>query len=65
MPTTYNVRVYKLQTRRRVTSAGKTSARYVVRWLVEGQQFSESYRNRTQADSFRSDLMSAARNGEA
>jgi integrase len=65
MKTTYDVRVWKLQSRTRTTRSGKKSTSYVVRWLVAGQRFEEWFRNRTQADSFRSDLVSAARNGEA
>lgn len=65
MTTTYAVRVWKLQTRHRQNSAGKKSSRYVVRWQVNGDRFEKSYPNRAQADSLRSDLMSAARRGEA
>lgn len=60
--TTYKVRIYK--TRQRKNRGGKTTS-YQVRWEVEGRARQESFKLAAQADSFRSDLVSAARKGEA
>lgn len=65
MSTSYDVKVWKIQTRYKTNGQGKrVPARYVVRWQVEGQRFEPSYRNRAQADSFRAELLAAARRGE-
>jgi integrase len=58
--TTYNVRVYKSKVYK-----GKKVTTYYVRWMVDDREWKEPYRNDAQADSFRSSLMTAARNGEA
>ncbi len=60
MITTYNVRIWKTEVYK-----GQRVTTYYVRWSVDGNEFKESYRNKAQAESFRSDLVSAARKGEA
>lgn len=65
MRNSYNVKVWKIQTRYKTNDKGKrVPARYVVRWSVERERFETSYRNLAQADSFRSELLAAARRGE-
>jgi integrase len=58
--TTYNVRVYKTDVYK-----GKKVTTYYVRWKVDGQDWKEPFRNSAQADSFRSELLTASRKGEA
>jgi hypothetical protein len=58
--TTYDVRIWKTETYR-----GKKVVTHRVRWEVGGQRWSDSFRVQAQADSFRSELMTAARKGEA
>ena len=58
--TTYNVRVYKIEVRK-----GKTATSYHVRWRTAAKTWKTAFRNAAQADSFRSSLLAAARNGEA
>lgn len=66
MTTSYDVRVWKLQTRYKKGKNGKrVPTRYVVRWMVGSERFDKTYKNRAQADSFRADLLSASRKGEA
>jgi integrase len=66
MTTTYKVRVFEIQKRYRADDTKRARpARYVVRWSVDRRQFQESFKLSAQADSFRSELMSAARKGEA
>lgn len=60
MHTTYDVRVYKA-----LVYKGKTVTTYYARWKVAGRQFKRPFRVKSQADSFRSDLLAAARKGEA
>ncbi|MDR7300397.1 tyrosine-type recombinase/integrase [Haloactinomyces albus] len=60
--TTYDVRIWKIQTRK--NKQGKVTS-YRVRWEVGSQDRSDSFKNKAQAESFRSDLVSAARKGEA
>jgi integrase len=57
---TYDVRVY----RTRVYKGAKVTT-YTVRWIIGKQEWTDAYRNDAQADSFRSSLVTAARNGEA
>jgi integrase len=57
--TTYNARIYKTKVRQ-----GKTVTTYYVRWKVGSRLWEEPYRTAAQADSFRSSLLTAARNGE-
>ncbi len=64
--TSYKVTVWSLQTRYKTGAAGKrVPARYVVRWKVEDERFDQTFKLYAQADSFRSDLKSAAKRGEA
>jgi integrase len=58
--TTYNVRIYKGKVYK-----GKTVTTYYVRWKVGDREWQEPSRTAAQADSFRSSLLTAARNGEA
>lgn len=60
--TTFDVRIWKLKTRE--NAKGKVTS-YGVRWSVAGQRFYESYKTYALAEGFRSDLLSAARKGEA
>ena len=57
---TYDARVYKTEVYK-----GKTVTTYYVRWKVNGQGWREPFRHSGQADSFRSKLQSAAKDGEA
>ncbi|GAB3961125.1 site-specific integrase [Actinoallomurus acanthiterrae] len=57
---TYDVRVYKTEVYK-----GKKVTTYYVRWKTGGKQWKEPFRKAAQADSFRSSLLAAARNGEA
>ena len=58
---TYDVKIWALATRKngagKVTSCG-------VRWLVDGKQFYETFKVRSQAEGFRSELITAQRRGE-
>ncbi len=56
MNTTYNVRVWKLQTLK-----GQTRTTYGVRWVVARRPFRETFKSRPLADSFRSELLTAIR----
>ncbi|WP_116952480.1 tyrosine-type recombinase/integrase [Jiangella endophytica] len=58
--TTYNVRVWKTSVYK-----GSRVRTYTVRWGVAGEPFREPFRTAAQAESFRSDLVAAARKGEA
>ena len=58
--TTYDVRVYRTEVYK-----GAQITTYWVRWKVGGKVRKKSFRNAAQADSFRSSLLAAARNGEA
>jgi integrase len=60
VPTTYDVRIWGIRTYR-----GKRTTTYRVRWLVAGQRCEERFTAYALAESFRSDLVSAARKGEA
>lgn len=64
MNTSYDVKVWGLGTRRNAAGA---VTRYAVRWTVgtNDNEFYESFKIRTQAEGFRSDLISAQRRGEA
>lgn len=55
----YDVRVYAVDARKGVR---RTS--YRVRWAVSGRSFSDTFTTRKLADSFRSGLVQATRNGE-
>lgn len=60
MLTTYNVRVRKTKVYR-----GSRVTTYYVRWTVDGRESKKPFRTSAQAESFRSDLVVAARKGEA
>lgn len=60
MDVTYDVRIYKTDVYR-----GKKVRTYKVRWRAGGKTWKESFRNAAQADAFRSELVTAARRGEA
>jgi integrase len=60
MDTTYDVRIYKTW----VYKGTKTTT-YWVRWSVAGRPWKEPFKTGTLAESFRSDLVSASRRGEA
>lgn len=55
---TYNVRIWKVSTYK-----GKRGASYTAHWSVDGNRFRETFQTRALAESFRSKLMSAAREG--
>jgi integrase len=58
--TSYDVKVWKIETYR-----GSRATSYRVRWSVAGRQWRESFRTLALADAFRSELVKAARRGEA
>lgn len=60
MNLTYDVKIWKIEKR---IYKSKTSYRVV--WLVAKERFSEKFETEALADSFRSDLVAAARRGEA
>lgn len=60
MTTTYDVRFRQIRVYE--GARGKT---YTVRWTVGGRDWPETFRTQALADSFRSDLLTAARKGEA
>ncbi|GAA5128925.1 integrase [Haloechinothrix salitolerans] len=61
----YDVKIWKIQTRYKTNDKGqKVPARHIVRWSVDGERFEPSFRSFAQADSFRSELQTAARRGE-
>lgn len=60
MLTTYNVRIWKTDVYR-----GARVTTYKVRWTVDGHAFKKPFRNSAQAESFRADLVAAARKGGA
>ena len=57
---TYDVRIHKTEVYK-----GSRVSTYYVRWKVSGKTFREPLRTAALADSFRSQLVTAARNGEA
>src|SRR6266545_7671638 len=60
MPTTYDVRIWKTRVYK-----GATGNTYRVRWFVAGREHAESFRHSGQADSVRSRLLTAAKEGES
>ena len=60
MATSYDVRVWSIDVYR-----GTRTTSYIVRWRVMKQRFKERFKTRALADSFRSELLTAARKGEA
>lgn len=59
--TTYNVRTYAIEKRK--SSNGKVTS-YRVLWSTAGKMWKKPFPNAAQADSFRSNLLIAARSGE-
>ena len=60
MDTTYDVRIWNVEERK-----GKRRTAYHVVWFVAGERYKKVFDTAALADSFRSDLVSAARKGEA
>jgi hypothetical protein len=60
MPTTYDVRIWGIDVYR-----GKTSTAYTVMWRVGTRRWKKRFKTEALADSHRSELVSAARGGEA
>ena len=60
MPTTYNVRIWKTE-----RYAGSRATTYRVRWRTDGRSRGRTFRTAAQAESFRSELLTAMRKGEA
>src|SRR5262245_12392637 len=60
MTTTYDVRIYKTEVWK-----GKWTTTYYVRWKAGVRPWKEPFKTRALADSFRSELVAAARRGEA
>ena len=59
-PTSFDVRIWKTD-----VYEGKTKKTYWVRWRVAAERFKVPFTTRALAESFRSDLLAAARKGEA
>jgi integrase len=60
MAITYDVRVWKTE-----VFKGKRGSSYRVRWIVDGKPCKRAFKLEALADSFRADLVAAARKGEA
>lgn len=60
MDTTYDVQIWGIRRYK-----GKQVTTYYVRWVVAGSEFQEKFNAAALADSFRSELVTAARKGEA
>ncbi len=60
MVTTYDVRIWKTE-----QYNGARGTTHKVRWAVAGQRHKKTFRTKALADSFRSELVSAQRKGEA
>ncbi|KAA1022364.1 tyrosine-type recombinase/integrase [Pseudonocardia sp. EV170527-09] len=60
MPTTYDVRIWKIDVYK-----GKTTTAYTVMWRVGAKRWKKRFRTSALADSYRADLISASRRGEA
>lgn len=60
MSHSYNVRFWKTETYQR-----KKGTTYTIRWSVDGRAFRDSFGTKSLADSFRAELTTAARHGEA
>ena len=64
MNTTYDVRVWAIREHEgKDRKTGKPRSTYRVRWLVVGQDFGETFQTRALAESFRSKLVTAQREG--
>ncbi|MYS57639.1 MULTISPECIES: tyrosine-type recombinase/integrase [Streptomycetaceae] len=55
----HDVKIWGIRARKGARGTG-----YVVRWLVAGEPFQDTFSKRAQADAFRSQLLTAARKGE-
>lgn len=62
MGESYKARIWKIVPRK--NAAGAVTS-YRVLWMVDREEFRESFKNYSQADSFRSSLVTAQRQGEA
>lgn len=60
METTYDVSIWSTDVYK-----GKRATTYYVRWAVAGKRWKEPFKAKALAESFRADLVSAARKGEA
>lgn len=60
METSYDVRIWKVE-----PIKGKKTTSYRARWVVAGKRFGEPFATAALADSFRAQLVTAARRGEA
>ena len=60
MNCSYDVRIWKTE-----QYSGPRGTTHKVRWAVAGQRRKKSFRTKALADSFRSELVSAQRKGEA
>jgi hypothetical protein len=60
METSYDVRVWKVE-----VYSGARSTSHTLRWSVAGRRFRETFKTAALADAFRSELVTAARKGEA
>ncbi|MFC7659580.1 hypothetical protein ACFQV8_28950 [Pseudonocardia benzenivorans] len=60
MQTTYDVRIWKID-----VYNGKTTTAYTVLWRVGTRRWKKRFKTKALADSYRADLLSAARRGEA
>ncbi|WP_038841379.1 tyrosine-type recombinase/integrase [Salinispora arenicola] len=66
MNTSYDVQVYKIEVRKYApTSSGKARTSYRVRWAVSGRKFGDTFKTKGLAESFRSKLIVAQREGTA
>jgi integrase len=60
MDTSYDVRIWKTE-----VYSGARSTSHTVKWSVAGRRFREPFKTAALADAFRSELVTAARRGEA
>jgi hypothetical protein len=60
MDTTFDVRIYKTDVYK-----GQRTTTYKVRWQVAGKRFKKPFKTSALAESFRSELLAAARKGTA
>ncbi|PRY19139.1 tyrosine-type recombinase/integrase [Pseudosporangium ferrugineum] len=66
MNTTYDVRLWAIREHTgKDRKTGKPRSTYRVRWMVAGNEFGETFKTRALAESFRSKLMTAQREGLA
>jgi integrase len=64
--TTYDVRIYAIEERKTTDrKPGRPRSTYRVRWVVAGKRFGDSFKTRALAESFRSRLVVAQREGTA